>query len=157
MGAFAKPILVGILCLTLVVEIKLIFDGLHEDQKSSDAISVQFLGSKSEWSFRYAGPDGTFDTPDDRFLGPENLIFPLGATIKFFSSSKDLVYCFEVRDLNIAQLVIPGQPDSVEVELDELGSFELNPCQFCGIPNHYYDRELRVVSPEEYNRWLAKK
>jgi len=155
MRVVVKPLLVGILCLTLIFEIWLIIDRLK--QEATQEIAVQFTGSKEEWSFRYAGPDGAFDTSDDLFLGPEDSMFPIGATIKFYSSSEDLVYCFEVRDLEIAQLVIPGQPDSVEVELDELGSYDLNPCQFCGIPNHYFDRELRVVSPEEYNRWLAKK
>jgi cytochrome c oxidase subunit II len=37
----------------------------YPDPKEEDVLRVQVMAQQWMWSFRYAGPDGEFGTPDD--------------------------------------------------------------------------------------------
>ncbi len=155
MKNFFQVLLALFLTLVVVYEVSLILDEVKEKRPMQQLIEVRFVGSNSEWFFTYAGPDDLFGSADDKVLGAgQDLFFPINSEVRWRSRSEDLVYCFDVRDLKLAQLVIPGQTDSARSELQRMVDYDLVPCQFCGIPNHEFDRKVRVVSGDEFELWL---
>src|SRR5512144_975502 len=54
----------ALICVMLALLSRRIWEGIKENMPH-EAVEVQVTGEQFAWNFRYPGPDGKFDTPDD--------------------------------------------------------------------------------------------
>jgi len=105
------------------------------------------------WAARYAGPDGRFNTGDDA-VTLDDLRVPVDTPILIELTSTDVIHDFYLPNFRLKQDVIPGRVTRVLFTATETGEFEIACSQHCGV-NHYKMRGLlRVLSQEDYRRWL---
>ncbi len=64
---------------------------------------------------------------------PNEIRVPVGSTVKFRITSKDVIHGFEIPHTNANVMVIPGQVAEVTVTFDEVGEYTIICHEYCGI------------------------
>ena len=72
-----------------------------------DGLVVQVLAKQFEWNFRYAGPDGEFDTPDD-VVTTNELHVPVDTNVTVLLRSQDVLHSFFLPHMRLKQDTVPG-------------------------------------------------
>jgi len=125
-------------------------------------VNVEVVAFKWNWQFNYrdgAGPDAKTIAST---LGTSEvipvLVLPTGRSIRFEEISRDVIHSFWVPELLFKRDVFPGNVRNVfEVsELQAEGAYVGRCAELCGTYHSMMNFELRVVSPEKFDRFLAE-
>lgn len=132
-------------------------------------VTVEVVGFKWNWQFNYKqGPSDDGSSPTlastigDSHYVPV-LVVPTGQTIRFEETSTDVIHSFWVPDLLFKRDVFPngGRPgmarNAFEVTIVSEGAYVGRCAELCGDYHSAMNFELRAVSPEKYDRFLASK
>lgn len=87
--------------------------------RDKDAVHVQVLAEQFSWNYRYAGADAAFGTADD-VTAFEMAPLPVGRTIIFHISSKDVIHSFFIPEARGKQDAMPGLLTRMWFKLDRL-------------------------------------
>ena len=129
-------------------------------------VTVEVVAFKWNWQFNYR--DGITDEGHEAktvasTLGTTEvipvLVLPTGRSIRFEETSRDVVHSFWVPELLFKRDVFPGNVRNV-FEVDSLtteGEFIGRCAELCGTYHSMMNFELRVVSPQQYEQFLAAK
>jgi cytochrome c oxidase subunit 2 len=122
-----------------------------EARAPDPAVRISVEGYRWGWTFSYRGGpvvDGTFQKP------PE-MVLPVGQTVAFEVSSRDVVHSFWIPDMLFKRDAIPGRVNRFDLTPTKTGTF-LGRCgEFCGLSHALMTFSVRVVPPDEYRRWLT--
>jgi cytochrome c oxidase subunit 2 len=124
-------------------------------------VTVDVIAFKWNWEFSYRdakGPDGkpvtTIGTSDHVPV----LVVPTHKTIRFVEQSQDVIHSFWVPDLLFKRDVFPGNvKNSFAVTIDKEGAYVGRCAELCGTYHSMMNFELRAVTFDEYQRFLAAK
>jgi len=120
-----------------------------------NALRVEVTARQWAWTFRTAGPDGRFATPDDVITLGE-LHVPIARPVYLKIRSKDVVHSFYLPNFRTKIDAIPGSTTRLWFQAQEAGRTEIGCAQHCGV-SHYKMRGWLIASPEdEYRAWLAR-
>ncbi len=120
-----------------------------------NALRVEINAHQWAWQFRYAGPDGKFNTPDD-IVTLNDLRVPVNTAVIFELASTDVIHSFYLPNFRTKQDAMPGMINKLWFEPKETGEYDIGCAQHCGI-NHYKMKALLTVLPQkEYDRWAAE-
>lgn len=64
---------------------------------------------------------------------PKEITVPVGSTVTFFITSKDVMHGFMVWNTNLNIMVIPGEVSRVTITFDEPGEYPYICNEYCGI------------------------
>ncbi|HEY0873767.1 MAG TPA: cytochrome c oxidase subunit II [Vicinamibacterales bacterium] len=140
-----------------------------------EAVVVRVVAEQFAWNVHYPGRDGLFGRLDPTLLGPDNplgldprspegrddvatineIVVPLGRPVIVHLSAKDVIHSFGVPAMRIKQDANPGIMTPVWFTPTALGTFDVACSQLCGLGHYRMKAILRVVAPEEFERWLA--
>ena len=105
----------------------------------ANAIEVEIVGKKFQWKFRYPGPDGQWNTPDDSCS--ERLLFvPPNKNVKFRITSEDYIYILGIP-LNKngsetiekkKEIAVPELTHFLEYRFTNSGNYDLVVDPLCG-------------------------
>lgn len=116
------------------------------------ALRVEVTAQQWAWTFRYAGADARFNTPDD-IVTLNELHVPVNRPVYLKLRSKDVVHSFYLPNFRAKIDAVPGNETRLWFSARETGSFEIGCAQHCGV-NHYKMRgQLTVAAPDDYDRW----
>jgi cytochrome c oxidase subunit 2 len=127
-------------------------------------VTVEVVGFKWNWEFNYrSGPDfnqGAQTVASTR--GSSDvipvLVLPTGKTIRFEEISNDVIHSFWVPEFLFKRDVFPGERKNYfEVTITEEGAYVGRCAELCGTYHSMMNFEVRAVSPETYDRFLAEK
>jgi cytochrome c oxidase subunit 2 len=143
-----------------------------------DAIQIQAQAEQFAFYFRYAGPDGRFgaihpdkiDEGNQNYFGldPANevearddivsgeLVVPVNREVQLLMHAKDVGHSFYVRELRIQQDFVPGLDLSVHFTATKIGKYEIVCTQLCGLGHYNMRAYLKVMSQEDYEKWLKE-
>ena len=132
---------------------------------------VQVLARQFEWAFRYAGPDGKFNTNDD--ITAPVLNVPVDTNVTVLLRSQDVLHSFFLPHLRLKQDTVPGltisqwfnvkpgnTTDEERARRKALGKrsddfdFEIACAELCGIGHTKMRGVLKVHSKEGFWKWL---
>jgi cytochrome c oxidase subunit 2 len=120
-----------------------------------NALRVEVTARQWAWTFRTAGPDGRFGTPDDVVTLGE-LHVPVGRPVTLKLRSKDVVHSFYLPSFRTKIDAIPGSTTRLWFQAQEAGRTEIGCAQHCGV-SHYKMRGWLYAAPEdEYRAWLTR-
>ncbi|MBM7804860.1 cytochrome c oxidase subunit 2 [Geodermatophilus bullaregiensis] len=153
---FPFIIIAGLFFFTVVVQ----NDVLERSDEPDRTIAVNAF--KWNWQFVYpetTGDDGepvnTVGTTDEIPI----LVMPTDETVRFEVASADVIHSFWVPEFLFKLDVIPGNDngrDNVfEVVVNEEGSYVGRCAELCGSYHAYMNFEVRAVSSEDYEAYLA--
>ncbi|MEV4414723.1 cytochrome c oxidase subunit II [Catellatospora sp. NPDC049609] len=131
------------------------------DKLSDDpAATVEVQAFKWNWQFNYLsdpGPDAerVESTPGDSNYIPI-VVVPVGQTVRFVEHSSDVIHSFWVPELLFKRDVFPGNVvNQFEVTVKQEGSYVGRCAELCGTYHSMMNFELRAVSPERYQQYVA--
>ena len=127
-------------------------------------VTVEVVAFKWNWQFNYmSAPDTqpgaqTIATTTGASDYIPVLVVPTGKTIRFEEHSKDVIHSFWVPEMLFKRDVFPGNVRNVfEVTIDQEGSYVGRCAELCGQYHSMMNFEVRAVSPEKYEQFLAAK
>ncbi|MEO3747391.1 cytochrome c oxidase subunit II [Plantactinospora sp. B5E13] len=126
-------------------------------------VTVEVVGFKWNWQFNYRDRPGEDATTVASTLGTTEvipiLVLPTGRSIRIEETSRDVIHSFWVPELLFKRDVFPGNVRNVFQisSLDQEGAFVGRCAELCGTYHSMMNFELRVVSPDEYDRFIAAK
>ena len=150
-------IIAGLFFFTVVVQNKV------QDRTDDPDVNITVQAFKWNWEFLYA------DTADDEAdqvstVGNSEeipiLVLPTGRSIQFYLRSADVIHSFWVPEFLFKLDVIPGNENGrdnvfqVTIDQGQEGAYVGRCAELCGTYHAYMNFEIRVVSGDDYDRYL---
>lgn len=143
---------------------------------AADALQVEVTAQQFAWNFRYAGPDGHWGKTDVKLIddasnpvgldpadaaGKDDVVaavmtVPVNREVEVLLRTKDVTHSFFVRELRFKQDTVPGMVIRLHFKAEKTGQYEIACAELCGLGHHRMRSFLRVVTQEEYDKWLAE-
>ena len=99
-----------------------------------------------QWKWRFIYPGGF--TSNDLYL-------PEGRQIVLKMQSQDVIHSFWVPEFRLKQDVVPGRITDYRVTPILIGNYKVRCAELCGTSHAYMEAAVRVVSPADYDKWVA--
>ncbi|MEZ4502921.1 MAG: cytochrome c oxidase subunit II [Dehalococcoidia bacterium] len=144
---------------TALAVLVMIFPGLtglselRADQTSDLEINVQAF--RFGWLVQY--PEGEVTVGS-----PKEMVLPADQRVRFNVTSVDVLHSFWIPAFRQKIDAVPGQTTVVYVTPTDEGSYEedaayrIQCAELCGVLHSAMTMPVRVVSPEEFQAWLAE-
>jgi cytochrome c oxidase subunit 2 len=149
---------------------------LHQPEQHANHVTVEVTGAQFQWYFRYPGPDGVFGrTNATRFAKPDegnplgidpadpagrddivatSLVVPVGRPVQLELRAQDVIHSLFIPAMRFKQDAVPGMAIETHFTPTRLGSYEISCAELCGIGHYRMRAVVRVVSEEEFQKWL---
>jgi cytochrome c oxidase subunit 2 len=145
-----------------------------KDTTNAD-ITVKATGYQWKWGYDYLKGEGegvqfvsTLDashralsdagTPqgDNYLLKVDNpLVVPVDKKIRIITTANDVIHSFMVPAFGIKQDAIPGFVRDTWFRAEKIGDFYGQCAELCGKEHAYMPIHVKVVSAEDYTKWVA--
>lgn len=132
-----------------------IWDKIKTELPAHDEV-VRITGEQWAWRFTDPGPDGKLDTADD-VESVNEFHVPVGKTIQFELTAKDVLHSFFVPNLRLKQDAIPGRRIKGWFKVTRAGKFEIVCAEICGFGHTLMKAQMVAESPEAYRAWVDSK
>jgi len=120
-----------------------------------EAVRVEVTARQWAWTFRLAGPDGRFGTPDD-VVTLDELHIPVGRPIYLKLRSKDVIHSLYLPSYRTKIDAVPGQTTRLWFEAREAGRTELGCAQHCGVSHYKMRGEVFATPDADFRAWQAR-
>ena len=144
----------------------------------ADAVRVEVTGMQFAWYFRYPGPDGKFGATkpelEDASAGGEaalgldpkdpaskddvvtgTMVVPVNREVEVILRAHDVIHSFFIPQMRFKQDAVPGLAIHMHFTPIQTGDFEILCAELCGLGHYKMHGMLKVVSQEEFDKWLA--
>jgi cytochrome c oxidase subunit II len=146
----------------------------QKDTTNSD-LTIKVTGMQWKWGYDYIKGEGegigflsTLDTrhremsssgkpeaTDDYLLKVDNpLIVPVGKKVRIITTANDVIHAFMVPAFGIKQDAIPGFVRDTWFRAEKTGDFYGQCAELCGKEHAYMPIHVKVVTAEEYSKWV---
>ncbi|NDC82376.1 cytochrome c oxidase subunit II [bacterium] len=110
-----------------------------------NSLDISVTGKKWMWQFEYK--NGT------KTLG--EIVVPVNTPVSLIMSSEDVIHSFYVPNFRIKRDVIPNRYTKQWFEATRTGTFQIFCTEYCGDGHSQMLGVIRVVSADDYEKWLA--
>ncbi|HLJ85455.1 MAG TPA: cytochrome C oxidase subunit II [Candidatus Angelobacter sp.] len=143
---------------------------------NAEKIEIEVTGTQFQWYFRYPGADGAFGRTDpQRWAKPDEgnplgmdpnddagrddivsttLMLPQGRDIDFTLKAFDVIHSMFIPAMRFKQDTVPGMIGHAHFRPTEAGSYEMVCSQLCGLGHYRMRATVKVVSEQDFKRWL---
>jgi cytochrome c oxidase subunit 2 len=123
------------------------------EKSTRPALEVNVLAFQWSWRFAYEGQGvEVVGSPGNV---PE-LVVPVGQPVRIRLRSADVVHSFYVPRTLFKRQAIPGRTTEFDLTFEKVGTYQGHCVQFCGLAHADMLFRVRVVSPGEFQSWLAQ-
>lgn len=171
-------VLLGILFAFLVVRAEHLWADSRYTGASPEAMQIEVTGVQFAWYFRYPGPDATFgitrprlaSAPEGNPLGIDpadphsaddfvssELVLPADREVDLTLHAQDVIHGFSVPELRLKQNAVPGETIHIHFIPTVPGTYAILCTQLCGMGHYRMNANLRIVTPDAFESWLASK
>jgi cytochrome c oxidase subunit 2 len=112
-------------------------------------LTVEIIGHQWFWEYRYPGHGVVFAN--------EPLVIPSGKIVAADVTSIDVVHSWFVPEFGVKIDGNPGRVNHIWFEVEKPGTYGGQCAELCGVLHGDMLITVNVVSPEEFERWLAEK
>jgi len=127
------------------------WDHIKKNAPPAD-VQVRVTAKQFNWEILYPGPDGKFETPDDKQVD-NDLHVPVNKVVWVLLHSKDVIHSLFLPNLRVKQDALPGREIVVWFEATKPGKYEMPCAELCGFGHSGMKGMLYVQSPEDYEAW----
>ena len=93
---------------------------------------------------------------DDYLLKVDNpLVIPVDKKVRVITTANDVIHAFYVPSFGIQQAAIPGFVRDTWFRAEKIGDYYGQCSQLCGKEHSYMPIHVKVVSAEDYTKWVA--
>lgn len=115
--------------------------------------TIGVIGQQWAWTFVQPGKDGRIDVPDE-IRTVDRLHVMVDKTYEFELSSKDVVHSFSVPVFRLKQDAVPGRVIRGWFRPTEVGTYDIQCTQMCGIGHGLMGAQIVVDTPQQYQTFL---
>ncbi|RDS80795.1 cytochrome c oxidase subunit II [Dyella monticola] len=108
------------------------------------AMPVYIVAKQWMWKVQHVNGRREIDT----------LTVPLGVPVRLIMTSQDVIHSFYIPDFRVKQDVVPGRYTALWFVATRLGNFPLFCSEYCGTDHAAMTGTVKVVSREDYQKWL---
>lgn len=112
-------------------------------------LTVEVIGHQWFWEYRYPGHGVVFAN--------EPLVIPSGKIVAADVTSIDVVHSWFVPEFGVKMDANPGRVNHTWFQVEKAGTYGGQCAELCGVLHGDMLITVNVVSPEEFERWLAEK
>src|SRR6202521_2245231 len=112
----------------------------------ANAMNIYVVGKQWMWKAEHPGGQHEINA----------LHVPTGRPVQLTMISQDVFHSFSVPDFRVKREVIPGRYSTVWFEATEPGTYHIFCTQYCGTQHSGMIGEVTVLSPDDYQKWLAQ-
>ena len=144
---------------------------------SPGAMQVEATGMQFAWYFRYPGPDATFGNSSLSLVAPgegnplgldpsdehshddivsSQLVLPTGREVDLTLRAFDVIHGFSVPEMRLKQNAVPGETIHIHFTPVTPGRYAVLCTQLCGLSHYRMQATLQVMSPPDFDTWLAQ-
>lgn len=116
-------------------------------------VEVRVTAKQFGWEFLYPGPDGKFDTADDK-LFEGDMHVPADKVVRLYLRGKDVIHSFYVPVLRLKQDAVPGREIIAWFEATKTGKYEIPCAELCGVGHSGMKGWLTIHAAEDYEKWV---
>lgn len=147
-----------------------------KDTTNSD-LTIKATGYQWKWGYDYLTGEGegiaflsTLDTAqralsdagtpagDDYLLKVDNpLVVPVNKKVRIITTANDVIHAWMVPEFGVKQDAIPGFVRDTWFRAEKIGDFYGQCAELCGKEHAYMPIHVRVVSAEDYTKWVDAK
>ena len=127
----------------------------YQDIAPRGDVEVRVTAKQFNWEFQYPGPDGKFDTGDDKTIDGD-LHVPVNKKVRVYLRAKDVIHSFFVPVLRLKQDAVPGREIIAWFEAIKAGRWEIPCAELCGPGHSGMKGWLKVDTDEEYAEWVQE-
>lgn len=109
-----------------------------------NAMQVKVIARMWQWNFEYPGKKVSGE-----------LVLPLNKAVKLNLFSEDVVHGFFIPDFRVKEDVVPGKDNYMWFRPQKIGVYEILCTAYCGLRHSYMGSKVRVVSQEDFDKWLS--
>jgi len=127
------------------------------NQTPQDPLKVEVVGQQWWWAFHYdIDGNGTYtDTAHGDIITATELVIPVNKPVQLSITSNDVIHSFWIPALNGKKDAVPGQHHPLVLEATKIGVYRGQCTQFCGLSHANMRMIVRVVSEQDFQRWVA--
>ena len=118
------------------------------EAREPDSLQVSVRAQQFAWAFQYPQPGG-------RPIESEELVLPEGRQVNFSISAVDVIHSFWVPAFRIKQDAVPGIETETRAVPIRTGRYDVVCTELCGSGHSTMRQNVRVLTPSEFDRWLA--
>jgi cytochrome c oxidase subunit 2 len=131
-------------------------------------LTIRAIGKQWYWSYQYPGNgDFQFDSlgltdaaadkaGEPHLLGVDNVVVvPVNKVVKVQTDGADVIHSWAVPAFGVKMDAIPGRLNETWFEAIRLGTYYGQCSELCGARHAYMPIEVKVVSQDDFNAWLA--
>jgi cytochrome c oxidase subunit 2 len=111
------------------------------------ADAVEYFVTGKQWMWKVQHPEGVREI--------DTLHVPVGQPVKLTMTSEDVIHSFYVPAFRVKQDVLPGRYTTVWFEPTAVGTYHLFCAEYCGAEHSLMRGSIVVLTPEDYEAWLA--
>lgn len=157
------PIL--ILIVIAVPSLSLLYYG---DRIEKADMTLKAIGYQWYWGYEYVDEDGlAFDAVmleedqleegQPRLLATDNnIVLPVDTNIRLLITAEDVLHSWALPAAGVKLDAVPGRINETWMRIEEEGMYYGQCSELCGARHGYMPIAVKVVSKEEYAKWLVK-
>tara|TARA_A100000171_G_C2114304_1_gene136915 strand:- start:68 stop:889 length:822 start_codon:yes stop_codon:yes gene_type:complete len=137
----------------------------YMDKVEDAELTVKVVGRQWYWHYSYPDQEFEFDSimvpenevsdPGLRLLEVDNpVVIPVNTTVRFLLTADDVIHSFAVPAFGIKQDTVPGRVAEIWTRVTKEGTYYGQCSELCGSEHAYMPIAVKVVSKEEYQKWL---
>jgi cytochrome c oxidase subunit 2 len=112
----------------------------------ANAMNIYIVGK--QWMWKAEHPGGQHEI--------NSLHVPTGRPIQLTMISQDVFHSFSIPDFRVKREVIPGRYTTVWFNATDPGTYHIFCTQYCGTQHSGMIGEVTVLTPDDYQKWLAQ-
>jgi cytochrome c oxidase subunit 2 len=138
-----------------VVDLKEAFWNFSGAESQPDALRIEVQARQWAWEFRYAGPDGEFNSQDD-IVTLNDMRVAVDTPVILQVAAIDVIHSLYLPNLRQKIDAVPGYVNPLWFEADETGAFDIACAQHCGVHHYKMKGTIHIVTREEFDAWAVE-
>jgi cytochrome c oxidase subunit II len=125
----------------------IVLNDIEAAQRNEMRINV--TGQQFAWTFEYPQAGG-------KPIKSNQLYLPEGRPVRFFVKALDVIHDFWVPAFRMKIDAVPGIETKYRITPNRLGTYPVVCAELCGLGHSVMRSTTHVVTPAQFNTWLAK-
>ena len=155
-------------CLILIVMAVPSFKILYkQDTIPKVDLTIKAVGYQWYWGYEYPDENIIFESymikeeelkeNQPRLLTVDNeLVVPVNKVVKVLITANDVLHAWALPSFGVKRDAVPGRINETWFKAEKVGTYYGQCSELCGIQHAFMPITVRVVTDEEYAKWLSE-
>ena len=155
-------------CLILIVMAVPSFQILYKQDTIPKAeVTIKAVGYQWYWGYEYPDENIIFESymikeedlreNQPRLLTVDNeIVVPINKVVKVLITANDVLHAWALPAFGVKRDAVPGRINETWFKAEKIGTYYGQCSELCGIQHAFMPITVRVVSEEEYAKWLSE-